>query len=471
MKKWILIISFVCGFFPYMLSSCGGAFLNSTNLFSSLPDADGESRQIPNNDFFFMRIADAFYKGRSGVDLLDYEMYESTNGPGYDCKIPVNEESATEDMFCMFEVLELDLFLHELVFEYNAPPGMCNFIEFQPHWHYNRESGYGPTLIYSSSFQTPDGKSHGKFCSTCDDDAYRYCPAPGANEQQIEDGLICASGIFKERGCKEESDPSFTKIRCGDCDIDYCKEKVEQVCSFTKNEVNCCLGEYKQRNVRTQASTEGNKWGGDLKNCIGGLGRTSWDKYSQDGMPLPIITEAKDGLRQRYNIPPVIEELDKTFKRDDSRDRFHSMVTANYWEGIKENTGRPDFYKPSLKEDADIDPGYPYITFSCLDQAYEVKHKIHLVIREWNSLEEFRDFKDSQGDSGDPDVVGASGSDCDYYENENDRSLKDTECNDLKDVDDWIDRLSRDDDNDHPKLEYKDDNSSAEEGSEPVEGS
>ena len=47
-----------------------------------------------------------------------------------------------------------------------------------------------------------------------------------------------------------------------------------------------------------------------------------------------------------------------------------------------------------------------FITWSCLDKAKEVKHRIHLLIREWNTQEEFNRFKESNGSRGDSDIVG-----------------------------------------------------------------
>ena len=54
-------------------------------------------------------------------------------------------------------------------------------------------------------------------------------------------------------------------------------------------------------------------------------------------------------------------------------------------------------------------------TWSCLDSAHEVKHRIHLIIREWNTEEEFTKFVDSNGSRGDPNIGGSEGTDCDYY--------------------------------------------------------
>ena len=79
--------------------------------------------------------------------------------------------------------------------------------------------------------------------------------------------------------------------------------------------------------------------------------------------------------------------------------------------------------------------GYPYFTLECKDSNFEVLHRLHLIIREWNVLDEFGAFQDGGGDSGDPDIEGPEGSDCNYYESD---EFGDDDCNDLKDLDDFI---------------------------------
>ncbi len=480
MKQLIFLASACCGLFLWIFSSCGGAFLNTSSFFSSLPDVEGGSRNIPNNEFFYINISDATYRGRHGFDLLDYEMYERENGPGYDCKISINEEASTEDMYCMFEILEGDLFFHELDFEYNAPPGMCHYVFFQTHWHYNQESGYGPRKVYEEKCYPENSVSRycekgesGGLCS--DSGRYGSCQE---NQNTPTGTKYCASSVsttpeelcthnrystcqdstgqnLVSRACYTTDQPKLNSINCyeeeasryctsrvatqGECDASAyngCEEEVNDLCKYIRTEgENCCLGEYTQISTSEDGSpttTEGS-WGGSLTQCIGGLGRTAWENYTEDGLPRVLIVEALDGLREQYEIPPLID-----ISGGNTRSGF---VTANYWEGIEDRTDEPEFYKSSPNPPPAHQPvpreGYPYITFACKDQAYEVKHRIHLVIREWNSQEEFRDFKDSQGSSGDPDAAGEAGSDCDYYEQDDDYELEDRSCNDIVDVDDW----------------------------------
>ncbi len=459
MKKWIVIAFGACVFCTYMLSSCGGAFLNSTSLFSSLPSVEGESNNIPSKDFFYIKISEAYYRGTHGFDLLDYEMYESTNGPGYDCKISVNEESSTADMYCMFDVLEGDLFFHKLEFEYNAPPGMCDYVFFKTHWHYNQKSGYGPLEVYKKKKLKP---------------VRRYCPVrqtsdlchgdckegndtnPNNSDCNIEDG---------EEYCLGRSATSIDEETCEDTASELCK--YNNTHSEDEGE-NCCIGEYNLYDVEkstTEPENEGISWGGNLRECIGGLGRFAGGEggHTPDGHPSILIENSKAGLRKTYEIPAIIDSLVTKRKVRKCKDGFHpkkkSFVTANYWTGIEDGTDTPQFYKPDNTHydyHPEVRPksGYPYITFACKDQAHEIKHRIHLIIREWNSQEEFRDFKESQGDSGDPDVVGEAGGDCDYYEHEEDYDEENRKCNDMQDVDDWNATCGEIPDDYFPKVEY-----------------
>ena len=122
-----------------------------------------------------------------------------------------------------------------------------------------------------------------------------------------------------------------------------------------------------------------------------------------------------------------------------------SFITANYWADVEEKNflgNMPRFYKTLTAAQLPHDYlqeyniiGYPYLTWACLDKAREVKHRIHVAIREWNTQAEFNSFVESKGGRGDPDLEGVEGSLCDYYEADETGILKDTDCNDVWDLD------------------------------------
>ena len=42
------------------------------------------------------------------------------------------------------DVMEGDLFFHQIVLEYNVPEGMCDYLSFDVPWHFNQRVGLGP---------------------------------------------------------------------------------------------------------------------------------------------------------------------------------------------------------------------------------------------------------------------------------------------------------------------------------------
>ena len=447
MRKGLLLTCLAGVFASYMLSSCSGVFSNYTSLFSSLPDTDAGRQAIPSDRFFYVKISDATFRGSQGYDLLDYVMYEKENGPGYDCKIPKGEESTTEDLYCMFDVQEGDLFLHEIEFEYNVPEGMCDYFTFQTHWHYNQESGRGPETVYKRIKYTD----------------VLFCPLLLSEGEDCPEGCEKTEGPLEgTSGCTKAEDGFLYCKNSNDHD-DLCKESLSELCRFNDTEngnENCCVGETDIIDTTKPSNEEPGEgqWGGNLQQCIGGLGRVAWPPegfsggYTADGLPQPIITKSERGIRGDYKIPAIIDILKRKIKKEAApKSRKYSLVTANHWIGIDDRTNLPKFYKSFNDTDNyhyPIPDGYPYITFTCEDKSSEVKHRIHLIIREWNTKEEFREFK--SGGTGDPDVAKQEGSECDYYEVKEDYIREDNkDCNDMYDVDDFMTTGEG-----YPELEY-----------------
>ena len=494
MRKGLLLTCLAGVFASYMLSSCSGVFSNYTPLFSSLPDTDG-SPTIPSDKFFYVKISDATFRGSHGYNLLDYLMYERENGPGYDCKISKDERSSTEDLYCMFEVLEGDLYYHQIEFEYNVPRGMCEYLSFQTHWHYNRPSGYGPETVYSVSTKRPSSLSR-KYCPSpapqagglCSSELYSDCEDSSGDGEESGtpvtcyghiEGKFCLSEQVQIRWCPDDPDAvgicdrtdckdnkETENLKKGICvtleNSNKCKENVNDLCGDyydSEEGVNCCLGEYTLVNGTDFSEKKDTPWGGTgLKKCIGGLGRTSWSIYTKNGLPDEDLKMVTSGYFGHYEVPPLKDSLEVFVKNKEiHRDKKNSLVIANYFEGIEDKTDLPKFYKSDPDHDStsaltplDRD-GHPYITWSCEDSSREVKHRIHLIIREWNTREEFEEFKTTAGSDGDPDIGDNEGNECEYYESE-DKYLKDDgRCNDMVDVDDWT---STPNNSSHPELEY-----------------
>ena len=406
----------------------GLAFTRCNNLggrldlshFSNLPSWDSGSTAIANDKFFYIRVKRNDNTGNS----LPFALYELEGGYGTDCKIPIDQESS-EDVFCMLDKMEGDLWAHPTIIEYNAPPRMCEYIAFSTHWHWNQNAGTGPSTVYK-------------------------CTEEGSEDTES-----------KECYCLDEC--TATTHSCSRPD---CSEKAEGLCAYNEEAkadenddnslANCCIGTY---NVTGGENNQ--KWGGNLQNCIGGLGRISWDAHNKIGIPITkVVSAEKDGFVSDYEIPSIdsfYDGIDSGVIKSSARDRIGvsgtSFVTANYHEDIEDaGSAQPSFYNTSsLHGGSTLSEGYPYITWACLDGAHEVRHQIHLILREWNSREEFADFIESEGSSGDPDVTGTEGGNCDYYEQVSGAGF--SECDDAIDADAWKD--VRDPDENWPHIIYK----------------
>ena len=68
-----------------------------------------------------------------------------------------------------------------------------------------------------------------------------------------------------------------------------------------------------------------------------------------------------------------------------------------------------------------------------MDKGLEVMHRIHLIVREWNTEDEFNAYQESSGSRGTANENdGQDG--CNAYESDNWINYE-SECNDLPDVD------------------------------------
>ena len=426
-SKWFYAITLSIWLFVScdVLSSLGVGRIGEE--YSLIPTEGLSTTHIPNESFFYVNLYAAYYVGE-GFDALDSIIYAMDDGPGTDCKIPVEQES-TEDLYCIMDVMEGDLWFHNIVLEYNVPEEMCDYLDFDVPWHFNQRVGEGPPTIY----QCNRGRCVGSGDDVSLETETIYClntcgslltGACTDNNQEVTVG--CSSGISVD-------DPQKF---CG-------------ILDQSENDLaNCCLGEYTLNSGETISEVN---WGGNVNDCIGGLGRTSWDAFNHEGLPIGTTAPTlKDGYRNTYEIPALIDKYDG--RKNNYLTRLPTFITANYWtdaENKDSASNKPDFYiAPQTLTEFEgatyLTPyigaphgGHPYLTWSCLDKAREIKHRIHLLIREWNTQEEYNSYKETEGSRGDPDVGGSEGTECDYYESEEASVLKDTACNDFTDIDDW----------------------------------
>ncbi len=139
---------------------------------------------------------------------------------------------------------------------------------------------------------------------------------------------------------------------------------------------NCCSGDYTEVSrswdatatvpgYQTTSVSEGS-WGGKASNCLYGPAMDT-QELTEDGFPTPTIyfTEGQ-GINDKYVIASPL-----------SKKRGSSIFLANFFQ-LAEHAGA----KPAAV-------AFPYYQLTCLDRAYEVKARISLMIREWNTVSDF----------------------------------------------------------------------------------
>ena len=310
-------------------------------------------------------------------------------------------ENTTRDIYCILDVMEHDLFLNKLSLKYNIPEDMCHSVRVTPPWHFNYEVGVGPIVTECERTRTEEN----------------------------------------DEGEREEV--TKTEYCVGSCgNPDRCSEDEEDLCEYNhkipaaggeSSIVQCCFG---------VKNAEGDHWGGNLKECIGGPGRTSWDLFdNQYGEPVPRITLAKNGYNAIFNIENIHDVVQGY--------SGSSIPVANYlkaldvpadeaplaYERLRERDG--PLKMVILEQHKEPFQPYPFFTVECLDDTEEAIHALHLMIREWDTYQEFYDHYQSGGSEGShPDVTGEEGGDCDYQENRfSARFYGKALCNDYVDMD------------------------------------
>ena len=386
--------------FLLFLSSCyfGNSFSrNNTSLFN-LPSV-GDDFAPSDSEYLYIDLDQELYESSQQIipfyDISTTEEYgdaQNRESPS-NCEIFFQEnadedditKSYSETLICILDILEFDIVVKNIHINFNFPDGMCDHVRTGLPWHFNYEILPGPVV---------DER-------LCGDDA--------------EDG--CETLYF------DQNDPNNRA------------SEEEDLC---RGDPKCCSGGSK---------VDGEEWEPELE-CFGGPALIAEGESvpTEEDFYKTVIQESPEGgIKQSFTLPNLIS-INGT--------HAHSVTHSNYLrsldrsfedlQGLSRNTF-PIFLQPN--------PNYPYqprifFEFDCIDSAGEILHSIKLLLREWNTFEEFIDFYDSGGnDSADSDVTGTEGIDCDYE----DRSVLSGEeelCNDSFDFDDFTT---------YPEVEYSED--------------
>ena len=425
-----------------------GAYFNQ---FASV----GSDSERSDSDFFYIDLNKSHYK-TSGTPEPLYEISTTEEYGDSDerssvsnCELehdPDNEdyEDPTEDIMCIMDIMEQDFYTgatslaassdqgRNLVLTYNVPSGMCSMVTISPSWHYNQKIGTGARYIFECEKETEaasEDESAETVSYACVSNISTTCPS--VPRDGIDDDVYCSSTL-------DIADAQSCKVSIPGISVE----------AFNKEDIglgNCCFGSYFDKEGQ-ESSFEG-----DFNSCIGGPARHSWDlkgtltygNIEFEGVPaVAVIQVPEEGLRQdiaiksllgvtqtRSSIPITnyLEEFDvnaedlKKVDREDTPQMFQYQIGKQGESSV--------FISPEPN---------PLWTFSCLDPAGDLVHRMHLMIREWNTYEEFIEFyEDGGNDDNDPDITGEEGDDCAYE----DRELlgRTSPCNDFYDLEDFRD--------------------------------
>ena len=325
----------------------------------------------------------------------------------------IGEKSASEDnLICILDLMEYDFMVNEIHMIYNFPEGMCDYIRWSLPWHFNHEILPGPVVVQKTTEVPADPLP--QICSQ----------NPNDDSCTVEKTTLCDTSVTPEN-CQDTSD-NFSEE-------DFCPASD----GSDENPVRCCSGGSK---------VDGTEWEPDL-GCFGGPSLIAEVEGANKEFHEAVLEELPEGgLKRRVTLPDLIS-INGAEQKGNAETGFTAVSSpfANYLKALDKSSEKLTQVKRSVLPDFLKASDYynhwpePFFEFECLDRAGEILHKILLMIREWNTYEEFIDFYNQGGnDSADPDVEGEEGDECKYE----DRKVLDGEveaCNDLLDLDDIVD--------------------------------
>ncbi len=401
---WLAIIVAL----PIAISGCGGEVEKKSSSSVTDPDPTDPGSQPPN-----VVNALGFY-----IQVVDQGKFTSymSKGTAFDTDCLVaTDETATKDLTCTIDIQELDLNYHGLILNYNVPPALCKYVRMTPYSYYNYESGKGPSAISMDVNEVGDVKTV-TACSVT-----------------TEGGVVA--------GCTGHLEVAFDTANVGfKCEYD----------KSSTGDPNCCFGNYTfTKNLsgdRVATEIQTLSWSGNYEKCVSG---PAWNFISKAGFRLPFIQFSDaGGLNSTYEVTPAIKI-----------NKAHNFTASNFYTGISAPgpattivhshdgyveprvSTRPYAIDPVDDRDGSPMPSALFPTLNpsymmeCLDTAKEVKHRIQVYIREWNTYSQFITYGTSLGVTGNPDINGVEGTDCAYG-----GIAAVYGCNDSGDWDDWLNK-------------------------------
>ena len=324
---------------------------------------------------------------------------------------------AHEDIMCMIDIPEGDIYAKNTVLQYNVPKDMCRYLVQETYWFYNLEVGIGPSVITVSADNTVNAS--GDITNTT------YTCAV--------DGVVAGCAAGHPEVAITGMTPNTQNIKC-----------------VYDDEKNCCLGKYTLNHVlltngaSADVSTPQDiSWGGNMRNCIGGPAKTNWNAFTTENVPTSLLSFARPGIKNTYlitaplalgtaGLDPLTASIHvSNWYAQGTNDHTHSgFVSAD-------TSTSPYFIAPIDDRDGSPIPRTnETYNFICLDESFEIKHRIRAYIREWDYYPDFLNFVSSAGVTVAPDRASFGS-----FPGETDPTCLEGitgPCDDFLDIDDFL---------------------------------
>ena len=410
-SKLIYFKVLLLGFASALVFGCtGGAasssFGSSTNPTFQAPA--GSSTGITDGLQFYVGI-DSVINGIAHVHTDD-----SFANP---CSISPTADS--QDITCVIDTPEGELYNEGLGLKINVPPGMCRYFTKAPYWFYNEETGYGPSVIVMQRNYT----NNVLLSSTC--------------SQSLDSG-----GMTAPAPCPGFSNEVFVNPTDGTATCTYDRSRA--------GAANCCMGNYNYTIndskfdtvsglTSNTSSVQNLNWGGTYTSCIGGAGKTDWKDYSASGIPLTVVYPVISGTIEGYVVSAQIKKISSAstigianfYSTTSTPIHAHTGFGPVLTPAIPARTSKMPYFVDPIDDisGSKLLPGQDSYEYSCLDSAFEVRHRIRVYVRKWDTYQDYVNFITTAGAVSFPNRSGVEGTGCNGVIGP---------CNDFPDSDDLV---------------------------------
>jgi len=353
-KKIYLSLTFALMTSLLFFSSCRGGSIEEASTTEKNNNAPEQEKPAENSAGFNIQVQ---YKDNTGYS---YVMHKGDGSPTDDFNAPcvVDNAALSADIKCVVEAKELDLYYNGVGLRFNVPQNMCEYLSVNRPAYYNFLPGDGPTTVI-------DNRTNSL-------------------------GSVTINGITAAAGQLKVGTATKTSMYC---DFDYMNSSNP---NYKAGAPNCCVGDFDLYTASVSGSTvtvspaQKSNWGGKYANCLAGsaMQRDNANNFLSTGYPIAkIYNVLTNGLNSAY------------------------FVTSPYSLRLSKNVYAANFFKPSEHPTNSVPVSTaavgnavavnPYHEFVCYGRSQEIKARIRVLVREWNSDAEY-----NLGATGDPDSTG-----------------------------------------------------------------